>query len=393
MWRFAIMAGVLIAYCLAGCSGQDQFENQKMEQHATEAPPLESKAQSHAQKVAEPPNNTPAEITKASEQLPNENPPTERSTLIKKERVKVKGIYVSAKAFSHDKSFQRLVKLVEDTDLNAMVIDVKNESDQIGAGVREKVKLLKDKNIYAIARVVAFKDPGLASSKPEYAIHKKTREVWADKAGVSWLDPYNENVWGYTIGVAKQASELGFDEIQFDYVRFPDNAVKVDREVEYKNSAGRSKSEAIAGFLARAKAELPNVWISADVFGLTTSSEDDMGIGQKWELISNVVDYICPMIYPSHYSKGMYNIKAPDLQPKAIVTKAMEDAASKNKVVVKEGGSPATIRPWLQDFTATWVKPHQTYGNKQVKQQIEGALGEEVDEFLLWNPNCKYSYR
>ncbi|WP_438447527.1 putative glycoside hydrolase [Gorillibacterium sp. sgz5001074] len=307
--------------------------------------------------------------------------------------------------------YDKLVKLVEETDLNAMVLDVKNDSGQVTypsnvplvneiqadgkeivPDMAEKVKQLKAKGIYTIGRVVIFKDPFLASKKTSYAMQKKGGGIWRDGKGVSWVDPYDDQVWNYNIAIAKEAAALGFDEIQFDYVRFPDNAKKVDEQVQYRNPEGSNKSEAIVDFLTRARDQLPNVVLSADVFGLTTSSKDDMGIGQKWEAIAPVVDVICPMIYPSHYSKGMYNITNPDLKPYDVVAKALSDAAEASKKTAASHKT-ARIRPWLQDFTAKWVKPHQTYGNKQVQEQIQAGLDQGIDEFLLWNPSGQYSFK
>lgn len=330
----------------------------------------------------------------------------------KPKAVKVKGIYVSAWNMGGDK-FDKMVKLVDDTDLNAMVLDVKNDSGQVTypSGVplvdeiqadgknivpdmQERVRQLKEKGIYTIARLVVFKDPYLASKKPAYAMQKKSGGVWRDPKGISWVDPYQEKVWDYNLAIAEEAAKLGFDEIQFDYVRFPDNAKKVDEQVRFQNAMGGSKADTIRQFLTRAKERLPHVTISADVFGLTTSSKDDMGIGQKWESIAPVVDVISPMIYPSHYSKGMYNIQNPDLKPYSVIAKALEDAKAGNAAIQTNGsGQPARIRPWLQDFTATWVKPHQTYSSKQVREQIQAGLDQGIDEFLLWNPSGRYSYQ
>src|SRR5690606_357819 len=135
-------------------------------------------------------------------------------------------------------------------------------------------------------------------------------------------------------------------------------------------------------------------YTSADVFGLTTTSKDDMGIGQQWEKIAPVIDYISPMVYPSHYSNGMYGIRHPDLSPYAVVSKASKDAISKNKAlsaqVETSGSEPARIRPWLQAFTATWVKPHKRYGKKEIDEQIKAAKEHGIDEYMLWNPHCRY---
>lgn len=328
-----------------------------------------------------------------------------------KSQVKVKGIYVSASNMNGS-GYANMVKLVQKTDLNAMVIDVKNDSGQVtfpssvelvkaikadakpyAPDMAERLKRLKAQNIYTIGRIVVFKDPYLAAKKPAYAMQKKTGGVWRDPKGISWVDPFQQKVWDYNLSIAEEAARLGFDEIQFDYVRFPDNAKRVDQEVQFQNANGSAKAEAIRQFLAEARKRLPNTTISADVFGLTTSAKDDMGIGQKWELLAPVIDVISPMVYPSHYSKGMYGVASPDLKPYSIISKAMSDASARNTSIKNGGSTPARIRPWLQDFTATWVKPHQTYSSKQVQEQIRAAAEQGIDEFLLWNPSGKYSYR
>ncbi|TXK76027.1 GTP-binding protein [Paenibacillus sp. N3.4] len=324
----------------------------------------------------------------------------------------VKGIYVSAWSAVGNK-FEQLLDLVDRTDLNAMVIDVKNDSGQvtyasqvpivneIGADsnviigdLKDKLQRLKKMNIYTIARIVVFKDPYLSMKKSNYAMTTKAGHVWKDNKGTAWVDPYKEGVRSYNIQIAKEAAALGFDEIQFDYVRFPENGKKLDQEVEFDNPQRLTKAQAIETFLKQAKKDIGSqAYISADVFGLTTSSDNDMGIGQDWSLISKQVDYISPMVYPSHYSSGIYGVKNPNLQPYAIVSKAISDAKVKNNQLQKDNNEIAVIRPWYQDFTAAWVKPHKKYGTVDVNEQIKAAKEQGVEQFLLWNSSSTYSYR
>ncbi|WP_243735185.1 putative glycoside hydrolase [Paenibacillus turpanensis] len=325
----------------------------------------------------------------------------------------IKGIYVSGYA-TQEKNFEKLLKLLDDTELNAMVIDVKDDSGRITydsniplageIGADEKAKItdvkallqkLKDKKIYAIARIVTFKDPFLAAKKPEYAIHTKKGQVWRNNKGVSWVDPYIPEVQRYNLEIAKEVAALGFDEIQFDYVRFPENGAKLDREAAFRNENGWTKEQMIANFVKLAKEELHAAGkpVSADVFGLTTTVNNDMGIGQNWTAISPYTDFISPMTYPSHYGSGHYGIKHPDLEPHRLIEEAIKDAQEKNNTLKQQGNTPASIRPWLQDFTATWVKPHQTYKDKQVKEQIKALKELGIEQYLLWNANCKYSLK
>lgn len=324
----------------------------------------------------------------------------------------VKGIYVSAWSAVGNK-FEQLIDLVDQTDLNAMVIDVKNDSGQvtypstiplvneIGANshviirdLKAKLLRLKEKHIYTIARVVVFKDPYLSMKKSNYAMMTQAGNVWKDSKGTGWVDPYKEEVWDYNIQVAKEAALLGFDEIQFDYVRFPENGKIVDQEVKFDNPNKWTKAQVIENFLKKAKEQMGGqAYLSADVFGLTTSSDNDMGIGQDWSMISKQVHYISPMLYPSHYSSGVYGIKNPDLQPYAVIRKAISDANGKNQLLKQADSHIAEIRPWYQDFTATWVKPHKKYGTMDVKEQIKAAREQGVEQFLLWNSSSTYSYR
>lgn len=326
-------------------------------------------------------------------------------------KIAVKGIYVSGHIAGSAK-LDNLIQLLDETELNAMVIDVKNDSGQltydsnvslaqeIGSDQKKLIsnmattlQQLKTKGIYTIARIVTFKDPLLAGKKPELAMKAKTGNIWRDPKGVSWVDPYHPIVQQYNIEIAKEAASLGFDEVQFDYVRFPDNGKKVDQQVNFPYSHGLSKSEAIQQFLRKANQEIQSVPISADVFGLTTSSSDDMGIGQDWNQITQAVDVISPMLYPSHYSKGNYGVKQPDVQPYTIIKRAINDALYKNNMALQHYDRAAIIRPWYQAFTATWIKPHISYGKVEIMEQIKAAKEQGIDQYLLWNPLCQYKMK
>lgn len=325
----------------------------------------------------------------------------------------VRGIYVSGWIAGGKESMDRMIRLVERTDLNAMVIDVKNDYGQLtyrsslpqvtelGADGRPAIrdmpgllKRLKAKGIYTIGRVVAFKDPYLAQARSEYAFHRKDGKVWRDRKGKAWVDPYHPDVRAYNIAIAKEAASLGFDEIQFDYVRFPDNGAEMDRLVSYHRDPGMTKQEVIGQFLQDARDALhaSGAIVSADVFGMVTSSQDDMGIGQTWRRIAPVVDVISPMIYPSHYTSGIYGIRHPDLEPARIVQQAVADARSRNGWLEREGRETAVIRPWLQAFTAKWIDPHQPYREAEIREQIEAVRSAGARQFLLWNPSCQYDY-
>ena len=327
--------------------------------------------------------------------------------------VEAKGLYLTGNTAGGPK-FDQIIDLLNKTELNSLVIDVKQDSGYITykSNVKEvneiksdRITFIKDidklmhkakeNNIYTIARIVTFKDPFYAGSKPEIAMQKKNGGVWKDRSGVIWVDPYNKTVWDYNIAIAKEAAEKGFDEIQFDYVRFPENGKKVDLEVAFNNPENRSKAQNIADFLAYAKEQLKDypVFISADVFGLTTTVVDDMGIGQQWELITPVVDYISPMMYPSHYANRTYGLPVPDQYPYETIKFGLIDALSKNKKVAEQQVDVSTIRPWYQDFTATWVKGHISYGSKEVSQQIQAGYDLGVRQYMIWDSKNVYSQK
>ncbi len=324
----------------------------------------------------------------------------------------IRAIYVTSYVASGSRMNQ-LIDLVNRTELNAMVLDVNsgialttpgrsNAKDgsirpipserKAAKHYREVIGKLKKQNIYLIARIVTFKNPELAKAVPAWAIKRKSGAIWTDRSGTPWVNPYKQASWEYPIALAKYAAELGFDEVQFDYVRFPENESKVDREVDYANTRKWTKEQAIAAFLCQAKTALrpTGIAVAADVFGMVGSSEDDIGIGQKWNAIAPEVDVISPMVYPSHYSEGMWAIAYPDLTPGPIVKRALKDASNHNRQLKDKGIATAQIRPWLQSFTATWIHPHQEYGAAQIREQIEAARKAGIHSYMLWNSSCKY---
>lgn len=323
---------------------------------------------------------------------------------------KVKGIYVTGPMAGSTNNMNDLIDLVESTEINTMVIDIKNDSGEItykmdnevakeiGATVNyisdidELVAKLKEKGIYLIARIVAFKDPILAENKPELSLKYSDGTIFRDKSKLAWVNPYKKEVWEYLVSLGKDAAELGFDEIQFDYIRFStDSGMK---QVNFgKEAKGKSKIEAITEFTKYAYEELSplGVYVSADVYGTIISSDVDSKIvGQSYAEMAKYLDYICPMIYPSHYANGSYGIDYPDLDPYLLIKSALEDSKEVLEAK-KEGEHQAIVRPWLQDFTATWVKQHQKYGADEIKQQIKGAYDAGCEEWILWNGNNRYT--
>ncbi len=324
-----------------------------------------------------------------------------------KEPVKARGLYVTGHSVAHPR-YETILEMVKTTELNSLVIDVKDDHghvtydsqleivQELNANRSHPIKDLEavvdelhEKGIYTIARVVVFKDPYLAEKRPEWSITKNEGGLWRDPSGAAWVDPFQRKVWDYAIAVSREAARAGFQEIQFDYVRFPENAHRVDREAYYPAQDELEKDEVIREFLIYAgeKLEDYDVFLSADVFGvIATSWGDSDRIGQTWEAISPYVDIICPMVYPSHYGPGYFGFDVPDANPGGTVKRAMIDSVKRNAALE----DPAIIRPWLQNFTASWIRGNIRYGPKEIREQIEVALKLGIDEYLLWNAGNNY---
>ncbi|SFR79897.1 putative glycoside hydrolase [Anaeromicropila populeti] len=327
-----------------------------------------------------------------------------------REPVKVKGIYVSGPMAGTGEPFDKLIELVDTTELNAMVIDVKNDNGEITykmnleqakemeatvryiPDMKELVKRLKKKNIYLIARVVAFKDPIFAKKNPSLALQDKNGTLFQDRNGLEWINPYKKKAWEYLADVAKNAAELGFDEIQFDYIRFPTEK-GINQVIFGEEAEGKTKREVITEF-ANYMYETLNplgVFVSADVYGTIINSEvDSKLVGQSYTKLAAKLDYICPMIYPSHYANGSYGIDNPNAEPYKMIRNALEQSTQ----VLEASAFPkhqAVIRPWLQDFTASWLKPRIEYSEVEVREQIKAVYEAGFDEWILWNGSNQYT--
>ena len=321
--------------------------------------------------------------------------------------VKVRGIYVSGPAAGSAR-MDELIDLVDRTELNALVIDVKNDegrvtyempSDQVeetGAAlgyipdIDALVAKCREKHIYLIARIVAFRDPYLAERKPEWAVHAKDGSVFHDKNGLAWVNPYCREVWDYLVEIASQAGRAGFDEVQFDYIRFSTDVR--ESSVDYgPESESTDKIGIITEFTRYLYEKLApqGLYVAADVFGTVIDSETDQKIvGQDYVQMAQSIDYICPMVYPSHYYNGSFGIAVPDADPYGTIHAAA--AASVKQLSVLPEAQRARVRPWLQSFTASWVPGHISYGPEQIRAQIQGAYDAGYDEWILWNAAVSY---
>ena len=346
-WMAAVCAGLIIG--LVGCARYEPVG-------AFEEEP-ETLAETETENGV-----SAAEEEMAAEEEPE---PIAINAAVKPEPIKVRGIYVSAYVAGTGGRMDEILEQMEGTGLNAVVIDLKDDegritcsvdsplAQEIGAArvlIQDMTGLigkLKERGIYPIARVVAFRDPYLAEQKPEWSLHMTDGSIYRDGNGLAWVNPYRQEVWDYLVEVGKTAGKLGFEEVQFDYVRF-----SVDSEVEEvvfdpEDTQGRSRTEAIGQFMDYAYSELAGegLYVSADVFGtIIRSNQDAQAVGQDYREMAGKADYICPMIYPSHYGDGSFGIEHPDMQPYDTVyqallgsREALEDA--------EEGGRQAVVRP------------------------------------------------
>ncbi|MFN2555283.1 MAG: putative glycoside hydrolase [Nitriliruptorales bacterium] len=316
----------------------------------------------------------------------------------------VRGVYSTMWSFAGPR-WNYIMDLVRTTELNAVVIDVKDDDGQLawkGSSValaREagadrateltrqqaaaRIRELREAGGYPIARVVCFKDRMLAPTKPELAIRTAGGGVWRDRKGMAWLDANNPATWEYLLDVSREAAAMGFLEIQFDYVRFPTDG-NVATTV-YANGGGVDPA-AIRGFLAHAREELHKAGVrtSADIFGLTTyklqGQGDGDGTGQRFEDVISEVDYVSPMVYPSHYYAGNYGLSKPEAYPYEVITRSMDEGMRRIE------GYRAKMRPWLEDFSLT--VPHHP---GRLSAQLRGAYEQGVDSWLLWNAGNRYS--
>lgn len=314
----------------------------------------------------------------------------------------VKGIYLTAWNAADPSTYGDILALLKTTELNALVIDYKDDSGRITFASDDAVARaagavqpyiadpqafladLKARGVYTIARIVAFKDPIAAPAYPGLAVHRTGGGLWRDWNEVAWLNPYSHGAWEYVVSIAKGAAKAGFDEIQFDYVRFPTDG-DLDATV-YPGEDDRPYEQVVADFLAYARSELNplGVTVSADVFGLVTSAWDDMGIGQHLEEAAGAVDFVSPMLYPSHYEAGNLGLSNPNAMPYQTVYRSLTDARERIAAAGLDGR--AAVRPWLQDFSWGY-----DYGPEEVRAQIQATYDAGYTSWLLWNAANVYT--
>lgn len=349
------------------------------------------------------------------------NPPADSHVSNNKIPENVKAVYTTGWVMGTKKIRESVITALKENGYNAVVIDIKDEAGQLSydssvqtaidikasqkmiSNVTDVINELKAEGFYVIGRIVTFKDPLYASKVSSIAYKTSDGSVWKDYNGNAWPNPYNTSSWDYPIALAKEAAELGFEEIQFDYIRFPSSEGKTSTISYGFDRDTKTKSDMIAGFLEKVMKELEpyDVVVSADVFGITTKRDGDFeNIGQDFSRISSIVDVVCPMVYPSHYYYNEYKIAKPDKNPYEIVYYSMEDAFERYDSYknLHSGDSTniklAKFRPYIQDFTASWLGSgnYLVYGDKEVTKQIQALYDLGIYDFCLWDPSNKYCY-
>lgn len=326
---------------------------------------------------------------------------TLRSSTRRADTAVVRGIYVNRWAAQSPKKMRSLIALADTTEINAFVIDIKDEfginyssSDTLVKrnagrggvipGMQPLLDTLEAHGILAIARIVVFKDSVTARLNPDWTIRKTDGDVWRDKEGLAWVNPFHRSLWDLNIRVAEEVTKLGFDEIQWDYIRFPEPYKSLPMQV-FPGAEGRSKTQALVGFLelAKQRLQLLGVRSTTDIFGLVTTVNGALEIGQAWEPLSPVTDVLLPMVYPSHYPRGAFGIARPNADPYGVVYAAISKAHARD---LKLGISGEHVRPWIQAFTLG-APP---YGAREVKLQMQAIYDSGYDGWVLWHPGSRY---
>ncbi len=318
--------------------------------------------------------------------------------------IKVKALYLTFwGASNNSKTLKNILKLIDQTEANAIVVDVKNEygSTQFWTGfaqansygahlkrtnrnIKKFIQTMKARHIYTIARIVTFKDELQALNNPDYAIKRDdaNQTIWRNHDNMAWVDPFDKRAHDYTISIAEEAAKVGYDEINFDYIRFPAKTGLLYS----KKSTQKSRIKAIESFLDEAKVRLRKygVFISVDTYGNICWAKDDNGIGQTVESLAAHADYLAPMLYPSGFSSGSFYFDHPSEHPYDVVyrsVKTIQDRIPSNRV-----------RPWLQYFK-DYTSRRKEYKREEIQAQIKATEDIGTNGWMMWSPSSKYSLK
>lgn len=319
--------------------------------------------------------------------------------------IRPKALYLSVYGIGSDLLREDALRVIDEAGMNALVIDIKGDRGLVpyrsavmarslaAAGLPPQkpitvadmpamVQRLHERGLYLIARIVVFKDDPLVAMNPQWAVRNPQGGIWHDREDLAWIDPFRREAWEHSLAIAEEAAQLGFDEVQFDYLRFPD--AKGLSFSQTNDQAGRVA--AINGFLAAAQARLQryNVFISADIFGYVAWNANDTQIGQQLEALAGQLDYLSLMLYPSGFSFGIPEHRDPVAAPFDIVEHSLRRALQRT-------GLPGwRFRPWLQAFR-DYAFDHREFGPNEIRQQIEAAESLGTHGWMLWNPKNRYN--
>jgi hypothetical protein len=321
---------------------------------------------------------------------------------VEKEFPVVRALYVNRFAAQSTKRMRQLIQIADETEINALVLDMKDEfglnfktsnaewARNAGTAgtvrdLRALLATLHAHKILPIARLVVFKDSVTARVHSDWTIRRQDNSIWRDKQGLAWVNPYHRELWNYNIGLGEELAKMGFGEIQFDYIRFPEPYASLPKQV-FPGSEGMSKPDVLAAFLKEANTRYDKVGVrtTADIFGLVTTVGGALEVGQWWEKISPQVDVVLPMVYPSHYPRGSFGLAAPNAEPQKVISIALTRARERDQklgITTREH-----VRPWLQAFTLG--KP--PYGPAELEAQKRGTYDAGYDGWVLWSPGSKY---
>ncbi len=314
----------------------------------------------------------------------------------------LKALYMTSWVGGNEKLRLPLIDLIDTTELNAIVIDVKdytgrisfavenpklkefNSSEDRISDIKKFIGRLHEKGIYVIGRISTFQDSFLVKTHPEYAVKTQSGEVWKDFKGISWLDVGAKPVWDYITLIGDEAYSMGFDELNFDYVRFPSDGNM--QNIAYPYSQGKVKSEVLGEFFSYLDTAFrpKKIPISVDLFGMTTSNNDDLGIGQILETGLKHFDYVSPMVYPSHYPADFNGYKKPAERPYDVIFYAMTRGVNR---ALLASTTPLKLRPWLQDFSIRGT----FYTSDMIRQEKKATYDSGLTSWMMWNASNRYT--
>ena len=328
----------------------------------------------------------------------------------------VRGLYFNSGFINNPEVYDRIVGLIENSNLNAVVIDVKDDWGNITVNfdtdnediqyantklldAESLISDLHSRGIYVIGRITTFKDSIITKKHPEWGFTRDDGSLWANGRGEVFMNPFLKEVQDYNIEIGELAAEAGFDEIQYDYVRFAEgfetfgDTLSYSRG-EYENKPldeGDKRVSAITGYVRKARESISayGLPVAIDVFGYALQAGRASGIGQDFSEISNEADIMCSMIYPSHWGPYSFDIEKPDLEPYELVTRYLKE----EQAIFKDLEHKPQSRPWIQDFTASWIGEGNwmVYDADAVQAQVDAIYESGQREYLIWNATNTYS--